>query len=323
MFRLKSLFHYGTLVFDKENESTDTPDVTGDNTNVTAGKAGGGGAADKKDDDDASKKPETHTVNVDGEDRQFTLEELKTHTSKVAAADKRFRESAETAKTGQRGIRIETLVKSISGEGTPSEADVRELAGLLGVEPTEFMQYLNDETPPQKDSKDKTTVSDFNEEFKKQMGASPAEVRAILEHSQNRHIEDARKEIREISDKAVDKDAIIGKMIVGEDKDETSLAVKDMVAEDVLRKIQDGKPFGAELVAASVQRVRAQLTKLGIPKKLNQQPIVLGLTPSEGLPSAIQADEPIKRIPSTEDGAEKNLIARYMQKAVKAAREMR
>jgi len=69
--------------------------------------------------------------------------------------------------------------------------------------------------------------------------------------------------------------------------------------------------------------VRSQLTKLGIPKKLNQQPIVLGLGPGAGLSSEIQADEPIKRISSTEDAQEKNLVARYLQKAVKAARKIK
>ncbi|KKL92669.1 hypothetical protein LCGC14_1882360, partial [marine sediment metagenome] len=154
-------------------------------------------------------------------------------------------------------------------------------------------------------------------------GASPAEVRAILEHSQGRHVNDARKEIREISDKAVDKDEIFAKMIVGEDKDVRLTAVKDMVAEDVLRKIQDGKTFGAELVSATVQMVRSKLTKLGISKKSNQQPIVLGLGPGGALPANIQADEPIKRISSAEDEGEKNLIERYLQQAVKAARQMK
>lgn len=267
------------------------------------------------------KKVETHTVNVDGEDREFTLEELKTHTSKVAAADKRFRDSAEATKAGERGSRIEVLVKAVS-EDNPSEANIRELAGLLEIEPSEFMQYLQDETPTQKTGS-KISDSDFNDEFQKVMGATPAEVRATLEYSTQRHVADARKEIREISDKAVDKDEIIGKMIVGENKEEVLVEVKNMVAEDVLQKIQSGKPFGAEMVAASVQRVRSKLTKLGIPNKLNRQPIVLGLGPSEGLSSEIQADEPIKRISSAEDGGEKNLVARYLQKAVKAARSIK
>jgi hypothetical protein len=267
-------------------------------------------------------KPETHTIKIDGEDVVLTIDELKERASKASGADKRFQEAATATKAAERGTRIETLVKSISKEDTPSEADVRELAGLLEIEPTEFMQYLKEgDNKPEPASK--TTKTDFNEEFQKQMGASPAEVRAVLEHSQSRHVNDARKEIREISDKAVDKDEIIGKMIVGEDKNDVLAAVKDMVAEDVLRKIQDGKTFGAELVSATVQMVRSKLTKLGIPKKSNQQPIVLGLGPGGALPANIQADEPIKRISSAEDEGEKNLIERYLQQAVKAAREMR
>ena len=315
MFRLKSLFGFGVQrVFFAEDNEANAANVNTSKTN-----------SDTRKTDVASsetKKAETHTIKVDGEDVALTLDELKERASKSSGADKRFQEAAAASKAAERGVRIESLVKSISGNDAPSEANIRELAGLLEIEPAEFMEALKEGEPEPK-STSKATTPDFNKQFQDMMGASPAEVRAILEHSQSRHVNDARQEIREISDKAVDKDEIIGKMIVGEDRDDVSLAVKDMVAEDVLRKIQDGKPFGAEMVAASVQRVRAQLTKLGIPKRLNQQPIVLGLGPSAGLSSEIQADEPIKRVPSDEDANEKNLIARYMQKAVKAARSMR
>ena len=266
------------------------------------------------------KKEETYAVKIDGEDRNLSIEELKTLATKSAGADKRFNEASEATKAAERGLRIETLTKTLAEN--PTEADIKEYAGLVGVDPTEFMHYLKEGDPSQKPASKATDV-DFNDEFKKQMGASPAEVRAILEHSSSRHVNDARKEIRDISDLAVDKDEIIGKMIVGEDNKEVLTEVKNMVAEDVLRKIQDGKTFGAELVTASVQRVRSQMTKLGIPKKLNQQPIVMGLGPSEGFSSAIQADEPIKRVPSNEDAGEKNLVDRYLQKIVKSVREQR
>ncbi len=277
---------------------------------------------EKQEEKQEEKKVETHTIKVDGVDVEMTLEELKEHASKASGADKRFQDAATATKAAERGTRVETLVKAISGEGTPSEADIRELAGLLEIEPAEFMASLKEGDPDPKTTT-KTTPADFNAEFQKVMGASPAEVKAILDFSSQRHVNDARKEIREISDKAVDKDEIIGKMIVGEDSKEVLTEVKNMVAEDVLRKIQDGKPFGAELVAATVQMVRSKLTKLGIPKKLNQHPIVLGLTPSEGLSSVIQADEPIKRIPSDQDDGEKNLITRYLQKAYHTARDMK
>lgn len=182
------------------------------------------------------------------------------------------------------------------------------------------MQHLHEDKTSADRGTKKTDNVDFNTEFQKAMGGTPAEVRAILEHSQGRHVQTARQEIRDISDKAVDKDDIFGKMIIGKDKDSVLLTVKDMVAEDVLKKIQEGVPFGAEVVTGAVQRVRATLTKLGMPNKLTQQPIVLGLGPSEGLSPEIQADEPIKRVSSTEDADEKNLIARYLQKGIQAYR---
>ena len=266
-------------------------------------------------------KVETHTIKVDGVDVVLTLDELKEKASKAAGADARFQEAATATKTAERGVRVETLMKAINAADKPTEADVQELAGLLGVDPAEFMQYLKEE-PADPDPNKKTTPDDFSTQFKEAFGANPAEVKAVLEHSQNRHVADARKEIREISDLAVDKDEIIGKMIVGKDEKDVLVAVKDMVAEDVLRKIQDGVPFGAELVSGSVQRVRSQLTKLGIPKKLTQQPF-LGLGPSEGFSAAIQADEPIKRVSAADDTDEQNVVDRYMQKAVKVARQMR
>ena len=278
---------------------------------------------EKQEQKQEEKKVETHTIKVDGADVILTLEELKERASHASGADARFQEAATATKAAERGLRIEALSVAISESDNPTEADILELAGLLKVDPKEFTTNLREEPSAPGREHQNQPSADFNTEFQKVMGASPAEVKAVLDFSQQRHVNDARKEIREISDKAVDKDEIIGKMIIGEDKKEILAEVKNMVAEDVLRKIQDGKPFGAELVAATVQMVRSKLTKLGIPKKLNQHPIVLGLTPSEGLSSLIQADEPIKRVPSNEDDGEKNLIARYLQKAVHTAREMK
>ena len=266
-------------------------------------------------------KVETHAITVDGETRNLTIDELKTLASKSAGADKRFQDASTATKAAERGIRVEKLMKSISNADSPADADIRELAGLLEIDPKELLDYTKESDLPQKGA-NKAANLDFSAEFQRQFGMSPAEAKAGWDFSNTRHVNDARKEIKEISDGAVDKDEIIGKMVIGEDSKEVLTAVKDMVAEDVLRKIQDGKPFGAEMVAASVQRVRSQLTKLGIPKKLVQQPF-LGLGPSEGFSAAIQADEPIKRVSSTDDADEKNLMDRYLQQAVKASRRMR
>jgi hypothetical protein len=279
---------------------------------------------------DASKeasKPQTYEVTIDGEVRQLSIEEMIPLASKAGGADKRFQEAAEIRKKAERGIRVQELLDEIE-KGNPKDADIKELSGLLDFDSEEFMSYLNEDPNTQKDTnKDKNTNKqpDFNfeTEFKKVFGSSPAEVKAILEHSQHRHVEDARKEIIEMTDKAVEKDKIIGKMIVGEDRDTVMSAVKSMVAKDVLRKIYDGGTLGADMIDASKQRVRQQLIDLGIPKKSSQQPIVLGLAPGGVLPSEIQADEPIDRVSSVDDKDEQNIIRRYQQKAYKALREKR
>lgn len=306
----------------------DSDDGTGNanNSNASGGSdvsSAGGGGGDKgenKGGDSSSKQEETHTIKVDGVDRQVSLDELKTLASKAGGADARFQEAAELKKSSEGGARIGALIEGLSGDGEPKESDVRELSSLIGVNPDEFLKFLSEEDPPQKGASGKISAADITDALTEALGATPAELRARSEHSNKRHVSDAQKELREISDKAVDKDEIIGKMIVGESKDEVLTAVKDMVAEDVLRKIQDGMPYGADMVAASVQRVRSQLTKLGIPNKPAQQPIVLGLGPGQGIPLDFQADEPIKRVASTQDGNEENIVKRYLQSAVKSWR---
>ncbi len=323
MLRLKSLLGLGfgvNPVFFADGDAGDGSGGDGSGGSSSGdSKTGDSGDADKGK-GDASNKPETYQVKIDGEDRSLSLDEIKELASKSGGADKRFNEAAEASKAAERGIRVETLVKVISGTEKPSDADIRELAGLLEINPQDFMNQLHQDADPAPKGTKKDTDMDFNAKFQEAMGATPAEVRAILEFSQTRHVGSARQEIREISDKAVDKDEIFGKMVIGKDKDDIKLTIKDMVAEDVLKKIQDGVPFGAKVVTEAVQRVRATLIKLGIPNNLTQHPIVLGLGPSDGLSPEIQADEPIKRIPSTDDGDEANLIARTLQKGLQAYR---
>jgi len=327
---LTTLFSSPFMVYDNDGGAGDAnnANVDGGDTGTATGQGGGGGDGDTGNKTSSS---DTHEVTIDGEKRTLTTDELITLATKSGGADKRFQEAAAAKKEAERGIRIQTLVDTIS-EGEPTEADVKELSGLLKVDSEEFMAYMNEDSNADnsnnnsnanKNTDKQQTTSDFDKQFEQFMGMKPAEARAILTHSTNRHIEDARKEITNSCDLAVDKDAIIGKMIVGEDSDKVLSTVKDMVSKDVLRKIQNGEPFGAETITASVQMVRKQLTELGIPKKSNQQPIILGLGPGAGLPSEIQADEPIERVSSVDDKDESNLVQRYMQKAVQQLRKQR
>lgn len=297
-----------------------------DPTNVDDSKPSAGGGSDSGDDSKKTEpKDQTYDLIVDGEKRTVTIDEMRELAQKSAGADKKFQSASEMRKEAEKGLRISTLVKSLSEK--PSDDEAKELAALLGIEPNEFLQYLNegtgDDTPVRtkkatgggKTSKDDVVAA------LKELGLDPVEVKSVLDYSHQRHIDSAKQEIRKISDEAVDKDEIFGKMIVGEKAEDRLAVLKDMVAEDVLRRIQDGIPFGTELVAASVQKVRSHLTKFGIPGKPDQHPIVMGLGPGGGLPAEVQTEEPIARINAAEDDGEKNLIARYLQKGLRKIRE--
>lgn len=263
-------------------------------------------------------KPESYTLKVDGQDRTVTLAEMQELATKSAGADAKFQDAATMRKEAEKGLRISTLISDLSEN--PSEASAKELAVHLGIDPGEFMQFLGKEdTPPADKGKAKLSKADIVEA----LGYDPAEDHAIAEHSKTRHIEAAKQELRRISDEAVDKDGVFGKMIIGEKRDDRLSVLKDEVAEDVLRKIQDGERYGAEMVAASVQKIRAKYTKFGIPGNPAIDPIVLGLGPGGVLPTAIQSDEPISRKSAVDDPGADNLVARYMQKGLQALRQKR
>ena len=267
-------------------------------------------------------KPETVTLTVGKETRQVTQSELVDLASKAAGAESKFEEAASMRKEAERGIRIGSLIKTL--EDDPTDADIRELAGLLDVNPGAFMAQLKEDdkggTPA--DGKpaegaaapkiDKDTIAAAMTE----MGLPPAEVKARMDSSFNRDVAEARKEIRKSSDIAVQTDEVFGKIAVGDKKDDRLEVIKEMVAEDVLKRITDGEPFGADLVSSSVQKIRSRLTKMGIPDTSGANPIALGLLPGGGvLPAAVNSDEPIARVSSADDEDDSNIISRYMQKA--------
>ena len=298
-----------------ENQTTETGNDEPNQTNTTDQT---GGATEKKDD-----KAQTYDLTVGGEQRSVTLQEMQKLAEKAAGADKRFEDAAQMRKEAEKGLRITSLIESLSQ--SPDETDARELATLLGVDPNDFVKWMDDggeRKPPQKQDSDRASAvsKDALVAGLKELGLDPAEVKSVLDYSHQRHIEAAKAEIRAKSDEMVDKDSVFGKMIVGENKDARLEVIKDLVAEDVLRKIQDGTPFGAELLTASVQKIRAHLTKFGIPNKPERYP-VMGLGPGQGLPTEISTDETIERVSADKDDNESNLIARYMQKIWKGRRE--
>lgn len=314
LLRMFSFYHPLSMMFEDDPNKADAnnPNASGGGDgNKKASAGGGGGDKGKKQATDDS-----YEIVVDGEKRTVTLEEMKNLAQKASGAEKKFQEASKMRKAAEDGTRLLDLVERLKDpEHEPTELEVRELATMIGADPGELMEKLNTDdgqggTPPKGETK--MTREQFAELF----GFDLAEAKATLEYSKQAQINEARKYIKNQAEIAVDKDEIFGKMKIGEGGDDRISVIKDMVAEDVFRKMQDGQPFGAELVAASVQKIRAHLSKFGTPGKPEQYPITLGLGPGQGLPSEVQSDKPIERIKSTENEAEDNFVKRAMQKGL-------
>lgn len=264
----------------------------------------------------AEKKPEPLVITVDGQKREVTQEELIKLAEKSAGADEAFRKASELRKEAQSGIHTRDLISKLNdGDYMPTKAEVAELAGMIGVDPADFQAYL--EGPADDEDDDTVEAMSFDEMFQQTVGMSPADVKEILALSHTREVNGAREQIRGESDNAVDKDEILGKLIIGEHGKDRAEVIKDLVAEDVFGRIRNGEPYGADLIAKSVQKVRAQIKRFGILDKPDPQAMLtIGPGPSEGLPAEVQSETPIKRIPADEDRDGSNFVARYVQKAL-------
>lgn len=285
-------------------------------------------AADPKPDGDPkpNSAEETYTLTVNGEKREVTLAEMQELAAKSAGADAKFREASEMRQTAAEGIRFKEMIGKLNDEDyKPSDAEARELASLAGIDPNEFLAMLHgdknvDDNNDEGQQTQQAPSVDFAKEFESMFGMAPGDAKEILSMSHQSHVDNAREKIRAESDNAVDKDELFGKMIVGEHGKDRAEVIKEMVAEDVFRRIRDGESYGAELIGKSVQTVRSRVKRFGMPAKPDQQLLTLGPGPSEGLPAEVQSETPIKRIDATERGAESNFVARWMQKALQVRR---
>lgn len=308
---------------DPDGGDPNNPDATGDGTPANPGGGGGGDDPEKKE-----TEKETHTIKVRGETREVTLEEALKLAEKSAGLDEGFRQLSEKEKKAEKGLRLSQLVEELNEN--PSDESIKEMAVLLGMDPGELMEQLEDKNKGE-DVKEgnptgnpaNITPEQFTGAFKEIFGMEPQEAKFILDGSRDSQINAARTEIRKSSDEAVDKDEVLGKMINMEEekKGSRSDVIKEMVAEDVLRRIQDGETFGSELLGKSIQKVRARITKFGIPNKLDLHPINLGQAPGEGLDAQILSDEPVDRGSHADNDGEDKAVKYWLQRGLKALRE--
>ncbi|MHC4463882.1 MAG: hypothetical protein ACYS30_20980, partial [Planctomycetota bacterium] len=115
-------------------------------------------------------------------------------------------------------------------------------------------------------------------------------------------IEDAEKQIEKMVADAVDKDELLGKIVIDAPEEQRTgikEVVTSMVHGDVRAKILAShitkEKFGAEMIRNSIQKVRAEVKKLGIPSKSSKQAdrvsLLAALGPTGGLPAEVYSDE--------------------------------
>lgn len=298
----------------------------------------GGGPSDKKDDtgakdgdkkgadDKGAKKDElkdrTFTLKGgQGSPRQVTLDEMQELAEKSYGADEKLRAGGEQLKKGEKGIRIGELVEKIGGaeDDKVDPNDVKDLATLLGIEAGELTDLL------------KPDGDDASKKGKDTKKVAPVGVKDLDTDSQeklqwvkDKQLDEALTKVKEICKTGVDKDSECGK-IVGRYEDKDQEVVKGEIAEYVFKEVQRrillGEAFGASLVGEVVQNARNHFQRYGISAQTTKQPPpILGLGPSDTLTVDVQANEPIKRVESTDPDYLENLVKRTFQKAIQGFR---
>ena len=254
------------------------------------------------------------TLKIDGTERTVTKDELIKMAEKAGGADMKFQKAAEMKKEAEKGLRALQLMQNVQQGGEDvSDTDLAELAGMMGIDPKELVDkgVAVPAAPAKTPGVSEALAEAFDEICNKKFGMPARDVADTLLLSRHGQVKDAEKMIESSAKEVVDKDEILGK-IVSNDK-EAGEALVDVVKEEVQKRIRDGETFGPELLGKAVQRARTLVKKFGISNGRAPNPII-GYGPSGQLPPEIYANEPIKRIASTEPGYADNVAKRFLQR---------
>jgi hypothetical protein len=268
-------------------------------------------------------KPETYQVKINGELRDLTLDELKEHASKAAGADEKFREAARLREEGVKGIELAKAFEKVNS-GDFTAADVRHLAELTGQDPDEAVAAYTAESKKAGDADDKKTTPPAGASKKVALADLSDEMQEIIRTAKDSQIEDAEKKIQNMVAAEVDKDELLGRIVIDapeEQQPDIKAAVTAMVQRDVRTKILASpytkEKFGTEMIRNSIQMVRAEIKKLGIPskssKKADRVSLLAGLGQIGDLPAEVYSDEPTKRVDSNDPNYHDNAVIRLGQ----------
>lgn len=257
---------------------------------------------------------ENYTLAIDGDNKTFTLDELKEAAQTSAGANAKFEKASEMVKNAAPGLEISRLAQKLRETKSPDEQDQKDFLHALGVSQEQIDGMLKVAGPEPK-GKEKGSG-----EPKKGVAATLEEmdprVRQILEDSERRQYDEIRKGIKESCEKSVDNDKVLGKMVDGmsDDRRATWLkSAKNLLNKDVERRILAREDYGPDMIATSLQTVRAVLEEIGVPSKASGQPPVVGLDYASVLGPEIHAAEPIKRVAVDDPKYFENAAARLQQ----------
>ena len=262
----------------------------------------------------------TFNIKVNGTDKNVTLSEALKFAEKVGGADGKLREAADLRKSGAEGIAIKETLEAFKN-GSQTSEDIKKFGELVGLDAKEVNEMLK---TPEKKGGDPTPAGDSVAAI-----LSP-EDRQTLDEARAASVERADKKITEDVKKAVDKDEYFGKIIEETPEDSRSNrgdAIETMVRRAVRTKILASpytkETFGAGMITAAIQEVRAELDKYGIPSKTSKQvpdSILAALGSTVEFPAEIHSDKLIERVSSDDPGYEDNFAARMAQKQLAVIR---
>jgi hypothetical protein len=258
----------------------------------------------------------TQEIEVNGKKVSLTAEEMRTWAQKAYAADNKFQEAAQMKKDAQQGLRIKELTKKL--DTGLDAAEMAEYAQLLEIDPATLEAELHGQPA---DTKTTTPAATTSPGKPIGMDQLDPQVQEALRFAASQNVEQTREKIKQSAHIAVDKDEVLGKILgdktVPEDRKE---AIRDLAFSDVQRRILAGETYGTDMVQQAVLSVRRYYKAFGIPGAQAQQPVVLGLGPSSGLPTDVSVDKDETRVPSTEVKYEESAVRRFTQMAMRRIR---
>lgn len=291
---------------------------------------GGKGGDDKgkggKDDKGGEKEDETYSLKIDGESKEYTLDELKDAAQKVIGIESKAEKTAKDRKEAEPGLKILRLAQELRESKSPDETTQKEFLSALGVDSKIIEQVISQATGTGKkdDSGSKIKKDDAKPVTMDQLG--PRE-KAIMEAAERDDMRRIREEIDKSCEDGVDNDKILGKMLdeVVEDTRKKSMRnfICRLVKKDVKSRILAREQYGPEMISSALQTARAEIKELGIPAKVAGQPPLEDLGYAGILGPEIHATEPIKRVSVADPTYHETAAKRLQQMVYKATRKGR